>query len=176
MASGQLAPPTSESAVHNRYSAAAQAREPALCCPVEYAGDYLAVIPAEIIERDYGCGDPSPYVQPGDVVLDLGSGAGKLCYILSQVVGADGRVSDCIVNTPSGVDAHRLVGAAPPVGSRRYNDRYRREDGRWKFASRVVVFDQRSKRSVPNPEPFGAPEDDPSHQLRSGIFARGPRA
>lgn len=58
----------------------------------------------------------------------------------------------------------------------RYNDHYRKEDGRWKFASRVVVFDQRSKRSVPNPDPFGAPEDDPSHALASRIFARGPRA
>lgn len=83
---------SAESAVYHRYAAAARAREPALCCPVEYAGDYLTVIPPEIIERDYGCGDPSPYVQPGETVLDLGSGAGKLCYILSQVVGPEGRV------------------------------------------------------------------------------------
>jgi arsenite methyltransferase len=30
-----------------------------LCCPVEYHQRYLEVIPAEILERDYGCGDPS---------------------------------------------------------------------------------------------------------------------
>ncbi len=50
------------------------------------------MIPDEIIERDYGCGDPTPFVQPGDTVLDLGSGAGKLCYIAAQVTGAKGRV------------------------------------------------------------------------------------
>jgi len=63
-----------------------------LCCPVSYAGDYLAAIPQEILERDYGCGDPSRHVQPGETVLDLGSGGGKLCYILSQAVGPQGRV------------------------------------------------------------------------------------
>jgi arsenite methyltransferase len=89
---GEQAVLSPESAVHERYAAAAQQREEALCCPVEYAGDYLSVIPHEIIERDYGCGDPSPYVQTGDAVLDLGSGAGKLCYILSQVVGPTGQV------------------------------------------------------------------------------------
>ena len=40
----------------------------------------------------------------------------------------------------------------------------------------TAVFDQRGKRPVPNPQPFGPVEDDPSHQLASRIFARGPRA
>jgi arsenite methyltransferase len=92
MASVQLEIITSESAVQHRYSAAAGACETALCCPVEYDANFLAVIPPEILERDYGCGDPSPYVHSGDTVLDLGSGAGKLCYILSQLVGPEGRV------------------------------------------------------------------------------------
>lgn len=83
---------TAETAVYDRYAGAAQAREEALCCPVEYAGDFLAVIPQEILERDYGCGDPTRYVNDGETVVDLGSGGGKLCYILSQVVGRRGRV------------------------------------------------------------------------------------
>lgn len=83
---------TSETSVYDRYAAAAQAREEALCCPVEYAGDFLSVIPEEILERDYGCGDPTRFVQAGETVVDLGSGGGKLCYILSQVVGQRGRV------------------------------------------------------------------------------------
>jgi arsenite methyltransferase len=45
-----------------------------------------------VIERDYGCGDPSRYLQAGESVLDLGSGTGKICFIASQVVGASGRV------------------------------------------------------------------------------------
>jgi len=81
-----------ESSVYRRYAAAAQKREQALCCPIEYAADFLTVIPDEIIEKDYGCGDPTPYVRSGDVVLDLGSGGGKLCFIAAQVVGATGRV------------------------------------------------------------------------------------
>ncbi|MCA9054691.1 MAG: methyltransferase domain-containing protein [Planctomycetaceae bacterium] len=88
-----------ETSVYKRYAAASQQVEPALCCPVEYALDYLAVIPDEIIERDYGCGDPSPFVREGETVLDLGSGGGKLCYILAQVVGSQGRIIGVDCNT-----------------------------------------------------------------------------
>jgi ubiquinone/menaquinone biosynthesis C-methylase UbiE len=63
-----------------------------LCCPVDYDRRYLEAIPAEVIERDYGCGDPSKYVREGETVLDLGSGTGKICFIASQVVGPNGRV------------------------------------------------------------------------------------
>ena len=76
----------------DRYSAASQAVQPALCCPVSYDRKLLAVLPAELIERDYGCGDPSRFVRAGETVLDLGSGGGKICYIASQIVGARGRV------------------------------------------------------------------------------------
>lgn len=82
----------SELAVLERYSHAAQETEIALCCPVDYDPQYLKAIPTEIIERDYGCGDPSKHVQPGETVLDLGSGSGKICYIASQIVGPEGRV------------------------------------------------------------------------------------
>ncbi|MBC7337695.1 MAG: methyltransferase domain-containing protein, partial [Clostridia bacterium] len=81
-----------ETAVARRYSAAARQTEAALCCPVDYRREYLDIIPEEILQRDYGCGDPTPYVQEGETVLDLGSGSGKTCYILAQVVGPQGRV------------------------------------------------------------------------------------
>lgn len=82
-----------EDAVLDRYKQGADAVQPALCCPTTYHhADYLAVLPREIIEKDYGCGDPSRYVAPGDTVVDLGSGAGKICYILSQIVGTAGRI------------------------------------------------------------------------------------
>ena len=81
-----------ETAVLGRYSAASKTVEPALCCPVSYDPKYLAILPAELIERDYGCGDPSRFVRPEETVLDLGSGGGKICYIASQIVGPQGRV------------------------------------------------------------------------------------
>ena len=81
-----------ETAVADRYSKAAEEREPALCCPIQYQPELLEIIPDEIVERDYGCGDPSPFVNPGDTVVDLGSGGGKLCYIAAQIVGEKGKV------------------------------------------------------------------------------------
>jgi ubiquinone/menaquinone biosynthesis C-methylase UbiE len=85
-------------AVRERYGNAANEREAALCCPIDYDPQYLAAIPNEVLERDYGCGDPSRYVRPGDTVLDLGSGGGKICFIASQIVGPDGRVLGVDVN------------------------------------------------------------------------------
>lgn len=81
-----------EDAVLQRYKQAAKNFEKKLCCPINYKQDFLKVIPLEILEKDYGCGDPSQYVKEGETVLDLGSGAGKLCYIISQVVGRTGKV------------------------------------------------------------------------------------
>ncbi len=83
---------TVEESVYRRYAVAAQERQEALCCPVEYAGNMLSAIPQEILERDYGCGDPTPFAKAGETVLDLGAGGGKLCYMLAQVVGEQGRV------------------------------------------------------------------------------------
>jgi ubiquinone/menaquinone biosynthesis C-methylase UbiE len=81
-----------ESMVSERYSQGARAPQEALCCPVDYDPGLLAMLPEEIIAKDYGCGDPSRYVQAGDVVLDLGSGGGKICYLAAQLVGPQGRV------------------------------------------------------------------------------------
>ncbi len=86
------APLNIENAVSERYSSASRSTEPSLCCPVEYDPKYLKLLPQELIERDYGCGDPSRWVEEGDDVLDLGSGGGKICYITSQIVGDSGRV------------------------------------------------------------------------------------
>ncbi|MCG8324664.1 MAG: methyltransferase domain-containing protein [Thiotrichales bacterium] len=81
-----------DAAVLERYSEGAGQRQEELCCPVDYDTGLLELLPGEIIEKDYGCGDPSRYVQSGDVVLDLGSGSGKICYMAAQLVGDDGSV------------------------------------------------------------------------------------
>lgn len=101
--------------VRERYSQCASERQDALCCPVQYDPRYLDAIPREILERDYGCGDPTRDIAPGEHVLDLGSGAGKVCFIGAQIVGARGRVI--------GVDANRDMLAlarryAPEVSAR----------------------------------------------------------
>lgn len=83
---------TAELSVLARYSEGAQSRQDALCCPVDYDQQLLALLPSEIIEKDYGCGDPSRFVRPGDTVLDLGSGGGKICYMAAQLVGPTGKV------------------------------------------------------------------------------------
>jgi ubiquinone/menaquinone biosynthesis C-methylase UbiE len=81
-----------EEAVLNRYKKASDKKEQSICFSTEYNKDYLDKLPPEIIEKDYGCGDPSKYVKEGETVLDLGSGSGKICYILSQKVGKNGQV------------------------------------------------------------------------------------
>ena len=92
---------TFESAVRERYDAGAKHTEVALCCPVRYDPKYLEAIPAEVLERDYGCGDPTRHLRAGEAVLDLGSGGGKACFIAAQVVGPEGRVV--------GVDCNRAM-------------------------------------------------------------------
>src|SRR5881296_2504910 len=81
-----------ESIVRQRYAAGAKERAEKLCCPVNYESAYLKAIPQEVIERDYGCGDPSRYLREGETVLDLGSGTGKICFIAAQIVGPNGKV------------------------------------------------------------------------------------
>jgi ubiquinone/menaquinone biosynthesis C-methylase UbiE len=89
-----------EASVLSRYGNAAREVESCLCLPVSYNQDLLKAIPQEILEKDYGCGDPSRYIRTGETVLDLGSGSGKACYIMAQIVGAEGKVIGVDFNPP----------------------------------------------------------------------------
>lgn len=59
---------------------------------VGYAPEDLAAIPEDT--PSFGCGNPLALaaLQPGEVVLDLGSGAGFDCFLAAQGVGPSGRV------------------------------------------------------------------------------------
>ena len=57
----------------------------------------------------------------------------------------------------------------------RYIDRYRKEDGCWRFAKRVVTYDMRTTRPIATPAPLPATADPSYATLISRVFARGPR-
>ena len=58
-----------EEAVREAYAVGADYHVEDLCCPVDYDPLYLEAIPDEVIELDYGCGDPSRYLQRGDATV-----------------------------------------------------------------------------------------------------------
>jgi len=66
------------------------------CCidgaPPPHIRAALANVHDEVKARFYGCGSPIPLALKGAQVLDLGCGAGRDCYVLSQLVGPEGRV------------------------------------------------------------------------------------
>jgi arsenite methyltransferase len=104
-----------EETVRGRYSDAARAPQASLCCPTRYDPALLEAIPQEVLDRDYGCGDPTAHLRQGDVVLDLGSGSGKHCFMAGQVVGPQGWVVGIDANEEMLALARR---AAPEVAQR----------------------------------------------------------
>ena len=66
------------------------------CCsssaPPQEANSIIGLIHPEILARFYGCGSPIPPELEARTVLDLGCGTGRDSYIVSRLVGPEGRV------------------------------------------------------------------------------------
>lgn len=72
------------------------------CCAVRnafgasagYDAEALATLPADAAANSFGCGDPLAFadIQPGQTVLDLGSGAGIDLLLAAGKVGPTGKV------------------------------------------------------------------------------------
>jgi ubiquinone/menaquinone biosynthesis C-methylase UbiE len=80
--------------VKDYYGKAAQEPKEDLCCPTSYPTEDIRHIPQEVIDRFYGCGSPISLagIKEGEVVVDLGSGAGIDCFIAAKKTGAKGQV------------------------------------------------------------------------------------
>ena len=99
------------------------------CCSDDampaYIKDALARVHDEVLVKYYGCGMVVPGELAGLKVLDLGSGSGRDCYVLSQLVGEGGEVV--------GVDMtdEQLAVARKHVDYHRQQNGYRRSNTRF---------------------------------------------
>ncbi|GAB4580790.1 MAG: arsenite methyltransferase [Anaerolineales bacterium] len=67
------------------------------CCSPEssfYSSDLIAELPSDVSDFSLGCGDAVSLaaLQPGETVVDLGSGGGLECFIAAKQVGETGHV------------------------------------------------------------------------------------
>jgi SAM-dependent methyltransferase len=80
-----------------------------------YESELLTELPGDVAGFSLGCGDPITLaeLQPGEVVLDLGSGGGLDCFLAARQVGEDGYVIGLDM-TPEMLE--RATGAARRMG------------------------------------------------------------
>jgi 7,8-dihydro-6-hydroxymethylpterin dimethyltransferase len=84
----------SHTLVNAFYTEAAESPKEDILNPVCYPEDLIGHIPEWARFRGYGCGSPveAAALAPGEIVVDLGSGAGIECFIAARIVGREGRV------------------------------------------------------------------------------------
>jgi MoaA/NifB/PqqE/SkfB family radical SAM enzyme/ubiquinone/menaquinone biosynthesis C-methylase UbiE len=89
-----LADQDGHSSVREFYSAAAQQANTEIVNPFNPAQGLENYIPEEAKQKSYGCGSPvkDGAPQPGETVVDLGSGSGVECFLAAAEVGVSGKV------------------------------------------------------------------------------------
>jgi ubiquinone/menaquinone biosynthesis C-methylase UbiE len=82
----------------------------------DYTDAELALVPSEAASISLGCGNPTALasLQPGEVVLDLGSGGGLDVLLAAQRVGPSGRAYG-VDTTPAMIDLARRNAARAGV-------------------------------------------------------------
>lgn len=109
-------------AVKSHYAQVAESADPC-CSPTSTAcacGSYdasqLELVPIEAVVSSRGCGNPTALaeLQPGEYVLDLGSGGGLDAFLAAQRVGPEGFVYG-VDATPEMIDLARRNAARAGV-------------------------------------------------------------
>ncbi len=79
--------------VREFYGEAAEQPQAELCCPTSYDESAVSHIPKDVVDRFYGCGSPmaAARIEAGEVVVDLGSGAGIDVFVAAKAVGPTGK-------------------------------------------------------------------------------------
>ncbi len=82
------------SIVREFYGRAAVEPQEELCCPTGNSPEDTSHIPREVLDRFYGCGSPTiaAEVSEGEIMVDLGAGAGIDCFIAAKKVGSKGKI------------------------------------------------------------------------------------
>jgi ubiquinone/menaquinone biosynthesis C-methylase UbiE len=97
------AQPAAQSSCCDQSGAGAEAASQDSCCGPEgaasgaarfYSEEELDGLPESVTDISLGCGNPLAIseLQPGEVVLDLGSGGGIDCFLAARQVGPEGKV------------------------------------------------------------------------------------
>lgn len=84
------------------------------CCSIDTMPEPVRrIVPElhpEVKDKFYGCGSPVPPALEGKTVLDLGSGSGRDCFLLSKLVGPEGRVIGVDMTAEQLAVANRHIG------------------------------------------------------------------
>ncbi len=119
-------PTTIHESVREHY--AAQARSGGSCCGDTndlYPADLLTSMPDDVASFSLGCGNPISVaaLQPGETVLDLGSGGGLDCFLAAKQVGESGHVIG-VDMTPEMLERARTAAARLAVKNVEFREGY----------------------------------------------------